>query len=77
MNSQTLTRIEVNELYRQKVLETEAVSRMETAALYRNLGKRDLFFLLVNIFNREDVDRDWLYERCTEVQRNPDGYLDL
>lgn len=41
------------------------------------LGRNDLFFLLVRLLRRPDIDRDWLFERCREVQANPDGYLDL
>jgi phage terminase large subunit-like protein len=43
----------------------------------RNLCKYDLFFLLSRACKRKDMDRDWLYDRCREVQANPDGYLDL
>ena len=41
------------------------------------LGRHDLFFLLVRLLYRVDIDRDWLFERCLEVQTNPNGYLDL
>jgi len=37
----------------------------------------DLYFLLAFILNRKEVRRDWLYDRCMEVQASPDGYLDL
>lgn len=41
------------------------------------LGRRDLFYLGVNICNRADLMHPWLYERIREVQARPDGYLDL
>jgi phage terminase large subunit-like protein len=41
------------------------------------LGRRDLFFLLTRLLHRRDIDRDWLFDRCSEVQQRPDGYLDL
>ena len=42
-----------------------------------HLAKKDLFFFLVYILDRSDVDHDWLYERCVEVQESPDEHLDL
>lgn len=46
-------------------------------AAVRRLAMDNLFFLLWNVCNRKDMDRDWLFDRCNEVQENPDGYLDL
>ncbi len=46
-------------------------------ATMAELGRRDLFFLLVYLLHRRDVDRDWLFARCREVQAAPDGCLDL
>jgi predicted phage terminase large subunit-like protein len=43
----------------------------------RRLGREDLFFLLWGILKRLDIDRDWLFDRCREVQANPNGYLDI
>ncbi len=41
------------------------------------LLKHDLFYLLVYGMNRKDMDNDWLFERCREVQETPDNRLDL
>lgn len=41
------------------------------------LGKLDLFFLLWYLLHRQDMEDPWVYERTREVQRYPDGYLDL
>lgn len=46
-------------------------------ATMRFMLREDLFFLMVYGLGRKDLDHDWLYERCREVQQNPDGYLDL
>ena len=43
----------------------------------RELAKSDLFFLLVYVLHRKDANRDWLFDRCREVQAAPNGYLDL
>ena len=37
----------------------------------------DLFFLLVYVLGRADLNRDWYFARCREVQAAPNGYLDL
>jgi predicted phage terminase large subunit-like protein len=44
----------------------------------RQLCLHDLFYLLAFAMNREDVRiNDWLFDRCSDVQHDPDGRLDL
>lgn len=43
----------------------------------RNLARTDLYFLLRYGFKRPDVEHQWLFDRCKEVQADPNGYLDL
>lgn len=43
----------------------------------RHLCRTDLFYFLVWVCGREDMLHPWLFDRCREVQDNPDGYLDL
>jgi predicted phage terminase large subunit-like protein len=70
MNLSDLTRKQSNELY----IDVLADNDIETM---RELCKTDLFFLMTVVFNRKDIDKDFLYDRCREVEANPDDYLDL
>ena len=65
-----LSRNQSNDLY------LEVLESGDTTTL-RKLCLEDLFFLLVAGCKRRDLDRDWLYDRCREVEKGPDGYLDL
>lgn len=41
------------------------------------LGRIDLFFLLIKLLRRPDLNKPWLFDRCREVQAAPNGHLDL
>jgi len=41
------------------------------------IGLKDRFFLLTHLCNRADAIHPWMYERCREVEADPDEYLDL
>ena len=45
--------------------------------MMREFALSELYYLLVYVLGRSDVQNDWLYDRCVEVQIAPDGYLDL
>ncbi len=70
MICQGLTRDKSNALY------LEVLQDKDRQGL-RGLCTDDLFFLLTIGCKRRDIDKDWLYARCREVESNPDGYLDL
>lgn len=70
LDFQTMTREQSNILY-QEVIDSE-----NNLAL-RKLCLVDLFFLMTVGCKRKDMDRDWIYARCREVEANPNGRLDL
>ena len=65
-----LTREQSNALY-------EEVLRAKEDVSIRRLCQHDLFFLLTIGCKRKDLDHDWLYARCREVEAAPNGMLDL
>jgi len=59
-----------------KVLYAEIIAAEDQKAI-KDLCLTDLFFLLTVGCKRQDADHDWIYDRCREVEANPDGHLDL
>lgn len=43
----------------------------------RHLCRTDLYFLLRYGLNRADMQHQWIFDRCNEVQAEPNGFLDL
>ena len=41
------------------------------------LAENDLFFLMTNVMERQDMVHPWLFSRSREFQKSPNGYLDL
>lgn len=58
-------------------MQTQLLPRGQWPAFEAQLGRGDLFYLLARLLRRPDINRDWLFERCREVQAEPDDYLDL
>ena len=71
------TREETKQIYKEIADKAAEQGEAATTQAIRKLMQEDLFFLLVFVLGRDDVDRDWLFDRCKEVQLDPDGYLDL
>ena len=61
----------------------EARRKKQVNPLVKSLALKDLYFLLVYLLGQGHMNegpeykKDWLFERCREVQAGPDGYLDL
>lgn len=69
------TRNLANEFYAKMIKLGQKIDTLDK--VLKQLAKTDLFFLLTRICNRKDIDRDWLFDRCIEVESEPNGYLDL
>lgn len=55
----------------------ERVVRSGDVAVQRLLCKTDRFFLLTQALGVRVALHPWVYERCREVEADPDGHLDL
>ena len=49
----------------------------EKLSIAREWAREDLYFLLRFLLRRTDCEREWVFDRCREVQESPYGNLDL
>lgn len=59
--------------------EFEAIGKKDgnSAGAVRALCEADLFYLLVRACGRVDMLHPWIYDRCREVEAEPNEYVDL
>lgn len=81
-NSQTQSQSEVQlpsgpHLYPRLLSSLQEQSPEQQVAILRWMAQNDLFFLLTRVLGRMDANRQWIFERCREVQASPNGNLDL
>lgn len=72
---QGLTFDQTMELWRE--LENEFKKQGIISDLYRNLCLEDRFFLMTMVLGRQDAMKPWVFDRCREVEKDPNGHLDL
>lgn len=65
------------EAYPDMMRELAKMPEPERVHIMRELCRHDLYFLLRYVLNRPDVEQQWLFDRCREVQISPNEHLDL
>ena len=65
------------EIYSNTLLQAAELGAESVRRVKRQLAQCDLFFLLTHVLGRADLNRDWYFARCREVQGTPNGHLDL
>lgn len=77
MSQDTSHRLTKLSHHRKLATDLTTLSDNERTPVLRELLRTNLFFLLWYGCGRKDIYRQWLLDRCNEVQANPNGYLDL
>lgn len=71
------SRAAAEQYYRDVLFDAELEGPQYVKLIMRELCRNDLYYLLTEILNRQDVRNDWLFDRCMDVQAEPNNMLDL
>jgi len=55
----------------------DAETEGKTVSVMRFMARKDLFFLLTQVCGRKDLIHPFMFDRCREVQKNPNSFIDL
>ena len=70
-------RVQTEKAYKKAMDAALGVGGVALAQVYRYLCLNDLYFLMVYALGRVDMRRNWIFDRCGEVQKEPDERIDL
>ena len=65
------------DVYPSLISAMSAYTQAEQQKIMAEMGRADLFFFIVYILGRKDLNTDWHFDRIREVQAEPNGTLDL
>jgi len=77
METELSSREQAIAIYCSTIMQAAELGAASVHRVKRKLAQSDVFFLLVYVLGRADLNRDWYFARCREVQAAPNGYLDL
>jgi len=77
METELSSREQAIAIYCSTIMQAAELGAASVHRVKRKLAQSDLFFLLVYVLGRADLNRDWYFARCREVEAAPNGYLDL
>ncbi len=63
--------------YREFSKKLDKLEGDEFTSICRYMCRTDLYFLIWFACGRKDLERQWLLERCKEIEAEPNGYIDL
>ena len=65
------------DVYPSLISAMSAYTQAEQQKIMAEMGRADLFFFIVYILGRKDLNTDWHFDRIREVQAEPNGTLNL
>ena len=63
--------------YPQLLIYLASLPQSQRLSVERLLCRIDLYFLIRYALKREDIQKEWIFQRCRDIQENPNGFIDI